>query len=293
MEKEDEEEEGEDNPYDEYSKPDPEVVEQASPKNGTAKSDSENKKLLEDALVDLSSEEPSVPAQQPAKKEETKPKPAAKEEEEEEEEEEESEFVPKVKTMWPPPPPEHKEDKPIVRPTGSSVLRKWPPANAKQEQPPKETKSVTTAAATAKPPTSKFSKKWPPEPTAEEVSIVEKIKTTKPKHLPADEKPREQKVRPPSPPVETKRVVSLRPVKAESSLQKQEGQKTTELSAIKLKRTDGKKVCCFINMVAIQIFSASMYLYCQLTSPLTLSLRFQCRPSYLRLVACCQKTLDI
>ena len=58
MEKEDEEEEGEDNPYDEYSKPDPEVVEQASPKNGTAKSDSENKKLLGDALVDLSSEEP-------------------------------------------------------------------------------------------------------------------------------------------------------------------------------------------------------------------------------------------
>lgn len=245
MEKEEEEEEGADNPYDEYSKPDPEVVKQES---HTAQSDSENKKLLEDTLVDLSLEEPSVPVQQPTKEKETKPEPTAKGEEEEEEEEEESEFIPKVKSIWPPPPPEQKEDKLIVRPTGTSVLRKWPPANAKQGQPPKETKPVTTAAATAKPLSSKFSKKWPPEPTTEEVSIAEKIKTTKPKHPPAEEKPREQKLRPPSPPAETKRIVSLRPVKAESSLQKGESQKTTELSAIKLKKTDGKKVSCFITV---------------------------------------------
>ena len=244
MEKEEEEEEGADNPYDEYSKPDPEVVKQES---HTAQSDSENKKLLEDTLVDLSLEEPSVPVQQPTKEKETKPEPTAKGEEEEEEEEEESEFIPKVKSIWPPP-PEQKEDKLIVRPTGTSVLRKWPPANAKQGQPPKETKPVTTAAATAKPLSSKFSKKWPPESTTEEVSIAEKIKTTKPKHPPAEEKPREQKLRPPSPPAETKRIVSLRPVKAESSLQKGESQKTTELSAIKLKKTDGKKVSCFITV---------------------------------------------
>lgn len=195
---------------------------------------------MADALDDLSSEEPSPPI---------KPESEAREEEEEEEDEEESGFLPKVKTMWPPPASEQTEEdkptKPIVRPTGASVLRKWPPANAKQETPKKEVKPATTTATIPTTATRlagpKLSKKWPPEPTREEVPIAEKIIASKPvSPPPQEEKPVKQIS--PSPPPEVKRAVPLRSVKVVGSSQKQESQKSTELAAIKLRKADGKKV---------------------------------------------------
>ena len=246
-----EDEGDDDNPYDVYSKSDQDVVREKSLKRGADQQESENKKLLADALDDLSSEEPPPPEQPQNGEREAKPEPEAREEEEEEEEEE-SEFVPKVKTMWPPPAPEQtKEDKPAkptIKPTGASVLRKWPPANAKQKTPKGEVKtSTTTTAATttttaaARLPGPRLSKKWPPEPTTEEVPIAEKIKASKPK-LPPPPEEEPVKREPPSPPAEVRRAVPLRSVKTVSSSQTQERGKTTEISAIKLKRADGKKV---------------------------------------------------
>ena len=242
-----EEEDDEDDtmPYDEYSKPDPVTVKQKSIKRVEAvqqepQTESENQKLLEDVLVNLSDEEPS-------------PEQELTSESESDKGSEEKSSSPKLAKIWPPPPVVEQQERPPeikTKRTEASVLRKWQVAAAKEEK--------TEAKPVEKPKVRGLSKKWPPEPTeTEEPTVTQKWPPApKPEEAIPQSKPPEREPTPP-PPVEPEPekppplVVSLRPVKRQEAPSKQPETQKTEISTIKLKKASDKQVSIPALIVAL------------------------------------------
>lgn len=201
----DDDDEDEDvNPYDDYTGP------------KQQRSESENKKLLGDALNDLSDEEA--------------PKPV---------EDEPIEEPPKLTKAWPPPGYTEEPERPVspvgekrARPAGgASVLRKWPPASGEQVQEVKPEAKKTIVIPGKK-------KKWPPDPEPEpEVQPVEEPKPIKPPAPvePEVKKEEEEEVKP-------QKFVALRPTKRENPTQTQSQSKENELAKIKLRKATDKSV---------------------------------------------------
>ncbi len=226
---EDDADDGDVNPYDDYSGPKPDASAQNFPVQRAEgkepdKAESENKKLLGDALIDLSDEgeEGEMLSSQDDSDEIDEPQ--------------------KLANVWPPPGYTTEPEKPVspvvekkVRPAGgASVLRKWPPASGERVEEVKmpEVKKVNLPKGTKK--------KWPPDPEPEpeqpQLKPVKPVEQPKPVQLP--------------PPVETKekveekveRFVSLRPVKRQDPSASQSQERENELLKIKLKKASDKMV---------------------------------------------------
>ncbi len=223
MNEEDDDEDSEVNPYDDYSGPKSQAEEPLPPRAKEEEPElieSENKKLLGDALIDLSDEE------------------------EAEERDDDAEKPQKLSKVWPPPGYIKEPEKPVSpvmeakgKPVGgANVLRKWPPAlgePVQEARKPEPTKPVFARG---------LKKKWPPdpEPDAEEPKPVRPVKQPTPVEPPAPVKAEvkeetEEDLKP-------NRFVALKPVKREGTSQTRSQAEENELLRIKLKKSTDKTV---------------------------------------------------
>ena len=225
-------------PYDEYSKPDI-VVKQKPMKHMETEQlqqqrASENQKLLEDALDDLSDEEPPPPVSE---------QKSTSSESESDEDAKGKNLSPRVSKIWPPPPAAEQQERPVEIKTtraGASVLSKWQVAVAEEKT---ETKPAERPKARG------LSKKWPPDPTEKEETEVSLKWPPAPK--PAEEshvEPPEPKPTPP-PPTEPEPeeklpalAVRLRPIQQQEAPSKQLETQTMEIGKIHLKKAANKQV---------------------------------------------------
>ena len=222
-------------PYDVYSKPDDEVVESDTVKDEI---ESENKKLLKDALDDLSDEEPpeqkisSEDVDTPEKEEDKSDSSEFSEEEDDDEEAEK----PKLTKMWPPPPEPETDKLPLetrAKPSGTNVLRKWPPAMGVTEEKKPVVKTVL--------PPKVMKRQWPPpQPEPEQPTLIEKIKPLESKPVVVPE--RKVVVEKPPSPQQQKIAVSLRPVKKEGPLPADKEETTNLFPLRNLKKATKKMV---------------------------------------------------
>ena len=232
------EEEEDGNPYDLYSEPDsnPSKQHEHGEPQIKQKVDSENTKLLEDALDDLSDEE-------------TRPQVTETKLSSEESEETpvsatsvgSDKISPKpIGKVWPPPAGDIRDrdpdSSPRVKPSQASVLKKWQPQEwRKEEKQPPPTKidingwlkNVTQKEKTNDTEVAESVKK---DPVPTETSSIRSH--TQEKHEP-----------PTNEDVPTKAFVSLKPVKKEQTAGPSKISSTeSELAKIKLKKSGGKQV---------------------------------------------------
>lgn len=235
---EEEDEEDDAMPYDEYSKPDvtvkPKPTKHTEVERPEQQAASENQKLLEDVLDDLSDEELPPPALESKSTSES----------ESDEDAEEMRPSPKVSKIWPPPPAVEQQERPAeirTKREGASVLRKWQVAVAEEEK--------TEPKPVDKPKPRGLSKKWPPDPTENEEPEVSL------KWPPAPKPVKKFQVEPPEtkpaavPPAKTEPeeklpalAIRLRPTQRQEAPSKQPETETVEIGKIQLKKAANKPV---------------------------------------------------
>lgn len=223
----DDDDDDDDNPYDEYAKPDQEVVKQKALKRQKMKQEereSENRKLLEDALGDLSDED----------------SPTSMHDHKTSSSEGEEESATKASKIWPPsqePMESPFTQKQVSEGGGKDVLKRWPPASSKPSE-----------VASTKKPRMKLATEWIPKAKADGKEVEQHdvppdvSKFSAP--LPPSEEPKTftQPARVPSP--DTKEVLPVhagKPMQIVSSTTLQ--QEDSELSKVKLKKPSQTEVC--------------------------------------------------
>ena len=217
-----------DNPYDVYAEPDREVVKQKALKRQKMKEEereSENRKLLEDALIDLSDEEspPSLPDRKTSSSEDEDPGTA------------------KVTKMWPPPPePAEKLHAEVHGKSGGAnkdVLKRWPPATSPQQD-------TKVEATSSEKPRMRLAAKWMPKVEADEDEEGEQggqpMEPTPSAPPPEPMAPAELPLAP-SPDTKRALAVHLRSVKQEGNAPNTQ-RTETEFSKVKLKKASDMAV---------------------------------------------------
>ena len=232
------EEEEDGNPYDLYSDPDSNPSkrhEQDEPKEKQTV-DSENTKLLEDALDDLSDEEtPPHATETKLSSEEGEKTPVSATSVGSDK------VSPKLMgKVWPPPAEDARDrepdSSPRVKPSQASVLKKWQPQEWKKEskQPPPTKIDI---GGWLKNVTEKD------KPGETEVAEQDPVSTKMSSSIPARDSLSHEKHEPAVfEDVPTKAFVSLKPVKKEQTSSSKSSSKENELAKIKLKSSGGKQV---------------------------------------------------
>lgn len=251
-------EDGDNAPYDMYSVPDPEHV-KAKAEKRKQEEESQNTKLLGDTLEELSGDEapPPVPDQkfQQEKDEKAEAEEAVEKtliDAEEEEASSKVEAQKPVAKIWPPP-EEKIPDRPDGPKSGSAnVLKKWPPANGGNS-------IAAQQLQRGKPPVViNKDRKWPPLSKEVPEKKSEPVREALPTLKPVEPKQPVVEVKPPpkvdEPP--KKMFAVLKPVKRDTSRKEEQ---TTELSQIKLKKAENKKVKILLSSDCIYVYNVMFF----------------------------------